>query len=53
MKRKHESQKYYINMSLMFLRDIDVVDVKIAKESCCTRWGQWSSSSLKVVAIQL
>ena len=37
-------------MSLMLLRYIGVVDVKLAKENYCTGWGQWSSSPLRVVA---
>ena len=49
---KHVSQKYYTNMSLMLLLHIGVVDVKLAKETHCTRWGLRSSSPLRVVAIQ-
>ena len=39
-------------MSLMLLRHIGVVDVKLAKEIYSAIWGQWSSSSLGVVVIQ-
>ena len=39
-------------MSLMLLLHIGVVDVKLAKETHCTRWGLRSSSPLRVVAIQ-
>ena len=46
------SQKYYTNMSLMLCRNTGVVDVKLAKETHCIRWGLRSSSPLKVVAIQ-
>ena len=46
------SQKYYTNMSLMLCRNTGVVDVKLAKETHCIRWGLRSWSPLKVVAIQ-
>ena len=49
---KHLSQKYYINMSLMLLRHISVVDVKLAKETHCKRWGLRSSCPLRVVGIE-
>ena len=32
---KTQSQKYYTNMSLMLLRHIAVVDVKLGKETHC------------------
>ena len=31
---------------------IGVVDVKLAKKTCCRWWGQWSSSLLRDVVIQ-
>ena len=46
------SQKYCTNMSLMLCRNTGVVDVKLAQETHCIRWGLRSSSPLKVVAIQ-
>ena len=52
MRRKHVSQKYYTNTSLMLLRHTGVVDVKLAKETNCTKWGLRSSSPLRVVAIE-
>ena len=48
---KTQSQKYYTNIFLMLLRHVGVVDVKLAKETHCTRWGLRSSRPLRVVAI--
>ena len=39
-------------MSLMLLRHIGMVDVKLAKEIHCTRWELRSSSPMRVVAFQ-
>ena len=40
------------NMSLMLLRYIGVAVVELAKETYWTRWGQWNSSTLRVIVIQ-
>ena len=40
------------NTTLMLLSHIAVEDVKLAKETYCTRRVQWSSSPLRVVVIQ-
>ena len=41
----------WLNISLMLLTHYGVADVYLAKETYCTRLGQWSSSPLRVVVI--